>query len=117
MVNLGAFRGLRKDFLIGEKAAYGEGVRGGYAAEALANTQRRFFKRFPLDLPLDVEPTKEYLELMKDDEPDPEEEPPSKDGLTPEEFAAAIARLEERQQLIMFRKAVSALCHIVCEVV
>ena len=100
MVNLGAFRGLRKDFLIGEKAAYSEGVRGGYTAEALANTQCRFFKRFPLDLPLGVEPTKEYLELVKDDERDPEEEPPSKDELTPEEFAAAIVRLEERQQLL-----------------
>ena len=88
-----------------------------YATEALANTQCRFFKRFPLDFPLDVEPTKEYLELVKDDEPDPEEQPPSKDELTPEEFAAVIARLEEQQQLITFRKAVSALCRIVCEVV
>jgi hypothetical protein len=116
MVNPGAFCGLRKEFLIGEKATYSEGVKGGYAAEALANIQRRFFKRFSIDLPLDVEPTKEHLESVKDDEPDPEEDPPSKDELTPEEFGAASARLKERQQLIMFRKAVSGRC-IVCKVV
>ena len=51
MVNPGTFRGLRKEFLLGEKATYSEAVTGGYAADALANIQRRYFKRFPPELP------------------------------------------------------------------
>lgn len=46
MPHPGAFKGLRKEFLMNEKQTYAVGV---YAANALANIQRRFFKHFPLE--------------------------------------------------------------------
>ncbi|KDR74719.1 hypothetical protein GALMADRAFT_48139, partial [Galerina marginata CBS 339.88] len=74
MVNPGAFRGSRKEFLMGEKPAYSAGVVGGYAADALAVIQRRYFKRYPVGLPHSEEPTDEHLAAVDDDSPDPEPE-------------------------------------------
>ena len=46
---------------MGEKEAYSQAVDEGYIAECTAKIQRRFFKRFPIDLPDEVEPTPEEL--------------------------------------------------------
>ena len=46
MVNPGVFHGLRKDFLAGEKVTYTDAIAGGYEKDAVADIQRRFFKRF-----------------------------------------------------------------------
>ena len=108
MVNPGTFRGARKDFLIGEKAKYSEAVSGGYEKDALADIQRRFFKHFPIDLPLDEEPTAEYLASIDDDEPDTEPVEPDKDKLGEEEYVEAMANLEKRKALIHGRKKVSS---------
>ncbi|KAF8958798.1 hypothetical protein BDZ97DRAFT_1596211, partial [Flammula alnicola] len=72
MVNPGAFRGSRKEFLMNEKVNYSPGVAGGYAAEALAIIQRHYFKRYPIDLPHDEEPAAGSLDAVDDDAPDPE---------------------------------------------
>ncbi|KAJ3506986.1 hypothetical protein NLJ89_g6560 [Agrocybe chaxingu] len=104
MPNPGSFQGLRKEFLIGEKAAYAAAVAGGCTKDALAVIQRRFFKRFPVDLLLDEEPTAEHLAAVNDDEPDPDEESPKEDELTPEKYAEAVERLKERRRQIVYRK-------------
>ncbi|KAF9472820.1 hypothetical protein BDN70DRAFT_937902 [Pholiota conissans] len=106
MVNPGAFRGARKEFLMQEKAAYSAGVAGGYAADALAQIQRRYFKRFPIDLPHNEEPPAEVLASIDDDAaaPEPEIEEPDPKRLTVEEFAAALEMIEARKKLLRFRK-------------
>lgn len=109
MVNPGAFRGVRKDFLMSEKAAYAAGVEGGYAKDAVANIQRRYFKRFPLDLPHDEDPKPEYLATVDDDGPDNEPEEPDEKSMSPEEYTEAVKKLDERRKLLSFRKAVSFL--------
>ncbi|KAF9470057.1 hypothetical protein BDN70DRAFT_902420 [Pholiota conissans] len=108
MVNPGAFRGVRKDFLMGEKAAYSAGVAGGYAADALARIQQRYFKRFPIDLPHDVDPPADVLASIDDDaaNPVPEVVEPDPQRLTVEEFAAALEEIEARRKLLHFRKGV-----------
>lgn len=108
MVNPGAFRGPRREFLLGEKAAYGQAVMEGYTGEAVANIQRRYFKRFPIDLPHDQDPTPEQLQAVDDEEVEPELEEPDPTKMLPEEFKAALSSLEARQKLIEFRKAVSS---------
>ena len=109
MVNPGTFLGQRKAFMLGEKLAYSEGVKGGFAADALATIQRRYFKRFPVDLPHDDEPSAESLEAVDDDEPEPERVEPDRDTLNEEEFAAALEVVEERRRTLVYRKAVSSI--------
>ncbi|KAJ3503663.1 hypothetical protein NLJ89_g8330 [Agrocybe chaxingu] len=85
MVNPGTFRGGRKGFLMGEKESY-------YAA------------RFPVDLPLDVEPSAEALAAVDDDTAEPEPEEPKEDDLDAEEYQEALKRLQARRDLIVYRK-------------
>ena len=74
MVNPGAFRGSQKEFLMGERATYSAGMAGGYGVDALALIQRRYFKRYPVNLLHHEEPTAEHLAAVDDNSPEPEPE-------------------------------------------
>ena len=105
-MNPGAFQGSRKEFMVAQKTAYKAGVVGGYAADALAEIQRKYFKRYPIDLPHDEEPSAEWLAAIDDNTPDMEQHEPdiSPDG---DEDDAAAKKIVERRSLLIFRKAVS----------
>ncbi|KAJ3490120.1 hypothetical protein NLJ89_g11466 [Agrocybe chaxingu] len=105
MVNPGAFKGSRKEFLLSAKEEYSAGVDGGYAADALANIQRRYFKRYPVDLPHDEEPSAESLASVDDNAPDEEYKIPDENEITSEEYGRAIERYQEYQKTLTFRKA------------
>ena len=107
MVNPGVFQGSRKEFLLGERTSYGAAVAGGYAADALALIQRRYFKRYPVELPHTLEPSPEVLAAVDDDAPDDEIPVPDQDQMSEEEYRAAVDRLAERQKLVSCRRAVS----------
>ena len=107
MVNPGAFQGARKAFLLGEKEAYRQAMEEGYIAEAIANIQRRFFKRFPVDLPDDVDPSEEALAAVDDEAIEPEYERPDPEKMSSEEYEEAIKKMEERQKKISFKRGVS----------
>lgn len=107
MVNPGAFQGSRKAFLVSQKADYKDGVVGGYAADALAKIQRKYFKRFPIDLPHFEEPTAEWLEAVDDESPDVEQDEPDITTLDEEQYAMAVEQIQARRLLLNFRKAVS----------
>ncbi|KDR76072.1 hypothetical protein GALMADRAFT_139832 [Galerina marginata CBS 339.88] len=113
MVNPGAFRGSRKDFLMGEKEEYAQGVADGCAGEVVALIHRRYFKRFPLELPHDEEPTAEHLAAVDDEAIDVDYEEPDAEKMSPEEYGIALAKLENRQQTLEFRKAVSCVMFVV----
>lgn len=95
MVNPGAFKGLRKEFLISEKPVYNAGINGGYTKDAVVNIQHRYFKRFPLDLPHDEEPMQEHLDAVDDDGPDTEPEAPDEEALGPKEYTETMNLLDE----------------------
>ena len=110
MVNPGTFQGSWKEFLLGERASYSAGVARGYAADALALIQviqRRYFKRYPLDLPHTIEPSAEFLAAIDDDATEVDVTEPDQDHMSNEEYAEAINRLAECQKLFSYRKAVS----------
>ena len=107
MVNPGSFGATRKAFLMSEKPDYSAGVMGGYAADALALIQRKYLKRFPMDLPHNEEPTDEWLASVNDEGPDLDQVPPDIQSLSEEDYNAAMKEMEERQKLLAFRKAVS----------
>ncbi|PPQ76861.1 hypothetical protein CVT26_001499 [Gymnopilus dilepis] len=104
MVNPGAFKGSRKEFLLAQKPAYAEAVTGGFVADALADIQRRYFKRYPVDLSHETEPTEEHLAAVDDDEADPEPQHPNQEAMSENEYEVAIKAWEERTELIRYRK-------------
>jgi hypothetical protein len=106
MVNPGAFQGLRKEFLTAQKEAYATAHSSGTLKDTVADIQRRFFKRFPVSLPADQEPTAEHMSSVNDFDPDPEPEEPDKEKLSEEEYAAELAKLNERKKSIASRKDV-----------
>jgi hypothetical protein len=114
MVNPGAFQGSRKEFLLSQKPAYKVGVLGGYAADALSQIQRKYFKRYPIDLPHQEEPSVEWLAAVDDDAPDVEQEEPDASTNDDEELAAAVERMAERKLLLTFRQAVSNMTYRCC---
>ncbi|PPQ92927.1 hypothetical protein CVT25_006688 [Psilocybe cyanescens] len=107
MVNKGAFQGSRREFLLGEKLAYTLAVSEGCIPEALSLIQRRYFKRYPADLPHEQEPSAEHLASVDNGAPDPETIEPDKDKLPPAEYALEMKRIEDRRNVVNYRKGVS----------
>ena len=89
-----------------KKSEYKAAVQGGFAADALANIQRQYLKRYPIDLPHDQEPAPEVLAAVDDDLQDPDVEAPDPSTMGEQEYAAALEVLETRRNLLTFRKSV-----------
>jgi len=105
MVNPGTFRASRKEFLKGELPAYGRAVEGGYTVDGIAMICCWYFKRYPVDMSLDEEPTAEHLAGVDDDAIEPDD-PPMDTQLSLEEFIEERLRCEEHSALIIYRQAV-----------
>jgi len=110
MGNPGIFRGTRFKFLMSEKASYKAGVDGGYAADALAKIQSCYFRCYPVELPLDEEPSAEFTNAVDDEKPDVDQQQPDLEKLTVDEYKGEVERLRQRADLITVRKAVSCDC-------
>ncbi|KAK7022849.1 SERTA domain-containing protein 3 [Paramarasmius palmivorus] len=96
-----AFKGSRLKFLMDNLPGYAKALKEGWAADFLADLVRRYFKRYPPGLDHSEEPSREHLEQVNDDEPDPEVLPPvRKDGQSVEEFQAALVEFEKLQKVI-----------------
>ena len=106
MVNPGDFVGLWRDFVLGEKEAYSKGIKGSFAADALAIIQHQYFKWFSIALANDDEPSAKSLEVMNDNEPDPEWVAPDPDALNNKEYAATLGEVEQWKRTISYYKAV-----------
>ena len=112
MPGRGIFHGLRFAFLDKERKGYADAVASGAKEDFLKDLVRRFFKRFPLELPLLEEPSEDHLAAVDDSKPDPEPEAPNAKQMLPEEYDAALKKFEQRQKLIQFRTGVSYLSHL-----
>ena len=106
MVNLGGFQGLRKKFLDNQQDFYAAAVDDNHAADAVADIQRRYFKRFPVTLSHTEEPTEESLAAVDDNAPDPEFNPPQQGTLSDEAYARAQRVYEFQIAELKMRKAV-----------
>lgn len=107
MVNPGSFKGARRQFLEGEKPSYARAVVERDTKDRLADIQRRFFKRFPIDLADDVEPSPEALAAVDDDAPDIEPPSPDEENMSPEDLASAQSAFKARKKVIKYRRGVS----------
>ncbi|KAF8869052.1 hypothetical protein CPB84DRAFT_1856813 [Gymnopilus junonius] len=104
MVNPGAFQGAWKAFLMGEKEFYSQAVDDGFVAEAVAKIQLRYFKRFPIDLPEEEDPSPEDLAAVDDDAIEPDYQEPDPEKMTSKEYEEAMEKLGSRQRKIAFRR-------------
>lgn len=102
----GAFSAKRKAFLESKQANFTAAVENSRTANGLAVIFRQYFKRFPIDLDDNVEPTDNALATVDDNAADPDLEEPS-DSLGPEEHAAALKALKARQAHIQAKRGVS----------
>lgn len=107
MVNPGAFRGARRQFLLTQKPEYATAVVMNMTADCIADIQRRFFKRFPLEMDETDEPSEEVLTAVDDDAADAEPLVPNEDDLSTDEYAEAVQKFEARAELLIFRRKVS----------
>lgn len=85
-MNPGIFKGTCLEFVQGEHANYVKAVLEGHATEELMNIICHFFKRFPISLPDNEEPSVEDLGNINNEAPDIETHRPDEDKLSPEEF-------------------------------
>ena len=106
MVNPGAFQGARKAFLIEQKPAYEAAFEGGYVLDFVSDIQRRFFKRFPVEMPIDQEPSPEELAEIDDNAPEPEPVEPDEESMPKDEYDAAMKVFVDHHKLVTFRKKV-----------
>ncbi|PPR02921.1 hypothetical protein CVT26_009776 [Gymnopilus dilepis] len=101
------FAGLRKDFLTAQLEDYEKALTDGARDDFVNDVLRRFLKRFPLDLPLDKEPSQEHLNAVDDSAPD--EEPVLPEALPSGEaeplYNAAMEKYEAEVSLIETRRA------------
>lgn len=109
MVNPGGYQGSRKQFLDDQQEFYAAAVEDKRIADAVADIQRRYFKRFPLTLSHSEEPTEDFLAAVDDDAPDPELSPPQHGTLTDEAYARARRVYEFQVKELTMRKAVRTL--------
>lgn len=108
MVNPGGFSGLRKKFLDDQQPAYNAAVEAKHAADTLADIQRRYFKRFPVTLSHNEDPTEEFIATVDDNAPDPELAPPDRANMDSEGYDRAKRVYEFQVVEIRMRKAVCA---------
>jgi len=109
MPNPGSFLGTRLEFLQSQRRRYEAAVIANSKAECVADIQRCYFKRFPIEHEHNVDPTPEFLASVNDDEADAEVVAPDRSSMSPEEFKQADQAFKERQKLVTFRKEVSLL--------
>lgn len=107
MPHPGSYKGAREAWLTGELDAYRAAVVINAGPDVLLDIQRRFFKRFPVDLPDTTEPTAEWLAEVNDNEADPEPQAPDEGNLTAEEYSVALKEWDERHAKIKKTKEVS----------
>ncbi|PPQ86393.1 hypothetical protein CVT25_003472 [Psilocybe cyanescens] len=96
MPNPGNFHGSQLKFLLGKKPAYELTAATRPGAEAILNIQRQYFKRYPIELLLNVELTAEFLANVDDDAADVDIQEPDIDKLMPEEYQEAVERMKAR---------------------
>ena len=90
-----------------QSSLYATAVVANTKDECVANIQHRYFKRYPVELEYNVEPTRQFLESVNDDEADPEVVAPDPDLLSPEDFKKATEVFRVCQEQLVFRKKVS----------
>lgn len=101
-----AFNGLRLKFMEEQLEGYVTAVVESRENDFVLDVQRRYFKRFPLSLPHDVEPSKESLDTLDDNAPDPEIKEPNQKDMSDEEYKATKNAFDHNCTLLQFRKEV-----------
>lgn len=96
-------------FLDEQIPLYATAVANGTIKEFIDTVYARYARRFPIEMPLEVDPSPEALAAVDDDSPESEAED-FHDDLSPEEQEAEEKRITDRRALIRKRKSVCVHC-------
>lgn len=107
MLARAAFSGLRLQFMEEQLEGYATAVVESRDNDFVLDVQRRYFKRFPLSLSHDVEPSQESLDSVNDNTSDPELQEPNQKDMSDEEYKDAKSIFDHNCALLHFRKDVS----------
>lgn len=107
MPNPGTFTGSCSVFLKEQLERYAHAVKDGNINDVVADIQCRYFKRYPITLAHDKEPSQEWLDQVNDNAPDLEIEPPNVDGMSPEDASTALREHADLMKKLKDRKDVS----------
>lgn len=103
-----AFPGICSEFIAGELDDYAEAIDSGTVLDAVASIQRQFFKRFPVTLADNKDPSAEWLDKVDDNAAEPEILVPNEDSMTPDEYNVAMAEHKDLINKIEKKKEVSS---------
>lgn len=107
MPNPGSYKGSRGQFLKDQQVRYTQAVKDGNINDVVIDIQRRYFKRYPITLAHNKEPSQDWLDQVNDDAPDPEIEPPNVNGMSPKDASNALAEHADLMEQLKDRKDVS----------
>lgn len=110
MVNPGTYIGSCLVFLNGKNEEYANAIKLNIVDDVVAIIQHQYFKRFPITLPLNKEPSSEWLAQVDNDAPDPEILLPKEDNYaTSNEYSQAMLNYDELGRELLTRKDVCSL--------
>lgn len=95
-----AFTGSRLKFMESQLDGYTQALATSTAANFRAVLLRRYFKRYPINMPHEEEPTPEALAIVDDDEEMDDEDI---SGLTAEEIAIRAKTIKKRRDVSLYR--------------
>lgn len=107
MPNPGKFQGKRKAFLTEKRPLFDASMENDRVPDVLLKIYRAYFKRFPLDMPEDVEPTDEALAMVDNNAAEPEVETTALDALSGDAYEVALEKMREGRVLLEAKKGVS----------
>lgn len=102
----GLFSPKRKAFLESKRSDFATAVENRYTADGLSIIVQQYFRRFPIDLDDNDEPSDEVLAAVDDNAPVPETTKPSEE-LGPKEHNAAVQAGLEQGACIQAKQGVS----------
>ncbi len=100
--------------MLGERELYAKAVADGRAKDQLMDVVRRYFKRYPVSLVNNIEPSPEDLANIDDAAPDKEMPAPNENSLSAKEYGRQLVLYKAEQATLDLRIGVSVLSrHIV----
>lgn len=111
MPNPGKFHGKQKQFLTDKRPLFDASVENDHVPDVLMQIYRAYFRRFPVDMPEDVEPTDEAIAMVDDSAAEPEIDTSALEELSGEAYEVALEKMKEGRVVLDAKKGVS---DIVC---
>lgn len=107
MPNPGKFHGKRKEFLTTKRPEFNASVNNDRVPDVLMQIYQAYFRRFPMTMSEDDEPTDEALAAVDDNAAEPEDNTVALDELSGEAYDIALEKMKDERNALDAKKGVS----------